>query len=416
MRPSAPEFNASHDIAEAIARLDPGPLTEEGLRIGIWPLFSRVIAASGDQVYLANHSLGRPLDRTSRDVQLAIDAWATRLDEAWGVWLEGQSRFCEGVARLIGAPGPDHIVFRTSAGQALRAVLSTYDRPIHVVTTRGEFDSIDFILKAHADRQRAHVTWVEPDSEGLFHASDLRAAITEQTDLVVVSSVFFQTGQVLDGLEEIVAIAHAGHARVLVDTYHAAGVLPLDVTALGVDYAVGGSYKYLRGAAGACWLYVSPRVLEESRQPLETGWFAKASPFQYARPENALYADGIGGWQESTPPILVPFQALAGLELVNGLGVGRLRAYSLHQQRELIRLFREAGIPAQGGSSDRGAFVVVRHERAFDLALRLRELGVVTDARGVNWRFCPDILNSRSELAEAVLRVARLVESLPSGR
>lgn len=413
MKFSPSDLPVSGDLAGALASLETGPLTEEGVRHRLWPLFSRVLAASPDLVYLANHSLGRPLDRTMQDVQQALEAWTMHLDDAWEVWLEGQRRFREGVARLIGAPGPETIAFRTSAGQGLRAVLSTYDRPVRIVTTRGEFDSIDFILKAHADRRRAIITWVAPDAHGVFDAAALRAAISSRTDLVVVSSVFFQTGQVLQGLEELVAIAHGAGARVLLDTYHHAGVLPLDVTALGVDYAIGGSYKYLRGTAGACWLYVSPRILEESRLPLETGWFAKAAPFQYARPDRALYAEGVEGWQESTPPVLAPFQALAGLEFVHGVGIERLRSYSLQQQRELVRLFREVGIPALGGTTDRGAFVLVRHEQAPLLAKRLREVGVVTDARGPHWRFCPDLLNTRSELATAVQRVARLVATLP---
>ena len=413
MRSSHSDPTLSGDLDRSIAALDSGPLTEEGLRLRIWPHFSRVLESTPDAIYLANHSLGRPLDRTVQDVQHALEAWSMRLDDAWDVWLEGQQRFRAGVARLIGAPGPDTIVFRTSAGQGLRAVLSTYDRPIRVVTTRGEFDSIDFILKAYADRRRATITWVAPDAQGLFDAASLRAAISARTDLVVVSSVFFQTGQALQGLEELVAIAHGVGARVLLDTYHHAGVMPLDVTALDVDYAIGGAYKYLRGAAGACWLYVSPRILEESRLPLETGWFAKAAPFRYARPERALFAEGIDGWQESTPPVLAPFQALAGLDLVNGLGLDRLRSYSLQQQRELVRLFREVGIPALGGTPDRGAFVVVRHEQAPMLASRLKDAGVVTDARGSSWRFCPDLLNTRAELATAVQRVARLMDSLP---
>src|SRR5262249_42486366 len=158
--------------------------------------------------------------------------------------------------------------------------------------TRGEFDSLDVILREYARRGRIALTLVEPRSNDEFAAVDVKAAIAPATDLVVVSQVMFQTGQRLPELDSIVSHAHAVGARVLLDVYHSLGVFPVDVSALGVDFIVGGSYKYLRGGPGACFLVIAPEQLDAGFATVDIGWFAKASPFDYERPDPPRFAAG----------------------------------------------------------------------------------------------------------------------------
>src|ERR1700755_273652 len=108
-------------IDEAIAQLGPGPLTEDSVQQHIAPLFSRVLAI--DRVYLANHSLGRPLDAMANDLREATSLWETKLGDAWDAWLAEQGAFRGRIAQLIHAPRADCVVPKTSAGQGLRAVL-----------------------------------------------------------------------------------------------------------------------------------------------------------------------------------------------------------------------------------------------------------------------------------------------------
>jgi kynureninase len=297
---------------------------------------------------------------------------------------------------------------KTSAGQGLRAVLNSFDHPPSVVATRGEFDSLDVVLREYARRGRIALTLVEANPDGTFDAQAIRDAIVPGSGLVVLSQVMFQTGQVLPDLPALVAHAHASGAQVLLDVYHALGVLPVDVVALDVDYAVGGSYKYLRGGPGACFLYVAPRVLASGRRTLDTGWFAKESPFSYARPEPPRFAEGGDGWLESTPPVLPWYQARAGQRFVLGVGVARLREHSLAMQQRLVALLAERGIAARGGTPDRGAFAIVRRDDAVALAERLRAEGIDTDARGPFLRLCPDVLTSDDELVRAADALARV--------
>ena len=252
-------------------------LTEESLRSRVWPRFSRTLARGG--IYLANHSLGRPLDRTAEDVAAALDAWYRDMDGAWRVWVQARERFRALTARLVHAPRADCIIPKTSAGQGLRAVLNSFPGKIRVATTDAEFDSIDFILRVYREKGRIELK-IAPWGELPLGA-----------DLLVVSTVAFRTGQVLKELPRLIHDAHAAGALALLDVYHHAGVLPLDLAALGADFAIGGSYKYLRGGPGACWLYVRPGLVDTLRT-LDTGWFAKKDVFAYARPEPPEFGPG----------------------------------------------------------------------------------------------------------------------------
>jgi kynureninase len=396
----------SKGIEAAVAALGDEPLTEPAVTAHIAPLFSRVLERRRIAIDLANHSLGRPLDATAADVAEAIVLWQQQLGDAWDTWLEEMRAYRARLGRLLHAPRDDCVVPKTSAGQGLRAVLNTYDSAPRVVATQGEFDSIDLILRQYARRGRIALALVEPRADGLFAAADLRAAMRKGVDLVVVSQVVFNTAQILLELPALIGEAHEAGARVLVDVYHSLGILPVDVAALDADFAIGGSYKYLRGGPGACYLYLHPRLLDGSLSTLDTGWFAKREPFSYQRPDPPQFAAGGDAFLESTPPILPFYQARAGQIFTLAIGVERLRAYSLRQQRRLVALLRERGIEAAGGTEDRGAFVVILDSHAVELAVVLQERGVHVDARGPYLRLCPDVLTTDAELTAAAQIIA----------
>ena len=402
-----------HDIEAAVAALGSGALTEASLTADVAPLFSRALAASPDRIYLANHSLGRPLDCTEADVRECLGEWYARMGDAWDAWMEEVGAYRARLARLLRAARPDCVVPKTSAGQGLRAILNSYDvdeRP-RVVATRGEFDSLDVILREYGRRGRIELAFVEARADGRFDTADILDAIGGRVDLVVVSQVVFSTGQRLDGLDAIVDRSHAANGRVLLDVYHAVGVLPVDITALDADFAVGGSYKYLRGGPGACYLYLHPRHLDGSLRTLDTGWFAKRDPFDYARPDPVQFAEGGDAFLESTPPVATFYQARAGQRLALALDPARIRAYSLRQQRRLVELLAAHGLDACGGDEGHGAFIVVTNPDAARWCDALAARGVVADARGNRLRLCPDVLTRDEDLARAADQLANVART-----
>lgn len=403
----SPRADTAAMIAAAAAAMGPGPLTEKGITRHIAPMFSRVLSGPDRPIYLANHSLGRPLDATAADLAEAVGLWQSRLGNAWDAWLAEIAAYRARLAALLHAPRTDCVVPKTSAGQGLRAILNSYDRVPRVVATRGEFDSMDVILRQYARRGRIELRFVEARADGTFDVDPILAAVRD-VDLVVVSQIMFNTGQVLPALPALIAAAHAAGARVLVDVYHSLGVIPVDIAALDADFAIGASYKYLRGGPGAGYMYVHPRHLDSGFSTLDIGWFAKKAPFDYVRPDPPEFASGGDALMESTPPVLTCYQARAGQVFTTAVGVARLRAYSLAQQRSLVGLLAEHGVRAEGGSEDRGAFVIVRSDQARAWAGELERQGVIADSRGEIMRLCPDLLTTQAELAGAAERLGKI--------
>jgi kynureninase len=403
------------NLVDAVAALGPGALTEEALGRHIFPLFSRSLAAPG--IYLANHSLGRPLDQTEDDLREGFQQWQTKLGDAWDPWQEEEQQHRTRLAQLIGAPRTDCIIPKTSAGQGLRTVLNALphgssDVP-RVLSSASEFDSVDIILKQYAAVGRIHLQLANCHTpNGNIDLSPLLDAISGNADLVVVSQVLFATGQVIPHLDRLAAECHRSGARLLVDAYHAIGVFPVDVAAMQADFMIGGSYKYLRGGPGAAFLYISPDALQSGLQPIDIGWFAKDQHFAYDRPTPPRFAPGGDAFLEATPPVLTWYQARAGQQLTLGLGLDRIRAYNLARLGRLKRYLTEAGIAATGADEQHGGFLAVGHSEAPSLVQALEQRGVITDARDRWLRLSPDYLTTDSQMREAAATLASIHASI----
>jgi kynureninase len=401
-------MTATTALAGAVAALGPAALTEAALRLHIFPLFSRTLAAPGN--YLANHSLGRPLDQTEDDLREGFHLWQSKLGNAWDAWLEEEHAHRSRIAQLIHVPRADCVVPKVSAGQGLRTVLNALPGTPRVLTTASEFDSVDVILKQYAAIGRIHLQAVNCHaSDGTLDLAPLFEAIPDGAELVVISQVLFMTGQVVPDLNRLAAHCHQHGARLLVDAYHAIGVFPVDVTAMNADFALGGSYKYLRGGPGAAFLYISPDALASGLQPIDIGWFAKEQSFLYQRPDPPRFAPGGDAFLESTPPVLTYYQARAGQQLTLLLGVARIRAYNLDRLNRLKRYLAGAGIAAEGADEQHGGFLTIEHAAAPSLAASLERYGITTDARSRWLRLSPDYLTTDAQIREAADAVASCI-------
>jgi len=234
--------------------------------------------------------------------------------------------------------------------------------------------------------------------------------LRQEIDLVVISQVMFMNGQAVHNLEQLADACHSVGAKLLVDSYHAIGVFPVDVAAMRADFAIGGSYKYLRGGPGACFLYLSPEILASGLRPLDTGWFARENTFGYERHDPPRLRAGGDAFLESTPPVLTYYQARSGQQFTLAMTVERLREYGQKQLSQLKLYLADAGIDAIGGDANHGAFLSVRHTNASDLAKKIVESNVITDARGEWLRLCPDCLTRDDELRTAASALQRALE------
>jgi kynureninase len=275
-----------------------------------------------------------------------------------------------------------------------------------VVYEEGNFPSVRYLYQAQ-ERRGADIL-VAADDEGVVEAID------ERTLLVPVTHVLFKTGEIQD-IEAIVARAHDVGALVVLDAYQSVGTVPLDVTKLGVDFAVGGSVKWLCGGPGAAWLYVRPELVE-TLEPALTGWQAHARPFAF-EPEQD-YAEGAARFLTGTPNVPALYAATAGYEVVEGVGVERIRARSVEQTSLLIELLESAGFDV-GSPRDparRGGTVVVKPPDFERVGRELMDRGVICDWRpDVGLRLGPHFYNTDDELRYAVEQIAELSRATAAG-
>jgi kynureninase len=360
-----------------------------------------------ETTYLINHSLGAmPAAAEERMLRYAHD-WKTRGIRAWGEgWWDLPLTVGDQIARLIGAP-PGTVSMHQNVTIAEAVVLSCFGfdgTRRRIVYEEGNFPSVRYLYQA----QRGADIVVGADDEGVVEAID------DRTLLVPVTHVLFKTGEIQD-IEAIVERAHEHGALVVLDAYQSVGSVPLDVTALGVDFAVGGSVKWLCGGPGAGWLYVRPD-LSATLEPSLTGWQAHARPFDF-EPEQD-YADGAARFLTGTPNVPALYAATAGYDVIEEVGVERIRARSVEQTALLVELLAEAGF--QVGSpydpARRGGTVVVRTPDFARVDQELAARGILCDYRpDVGLRLGPHFYNTDDELRYAVEQISEIAGSRIAG-
>jgi kynureninase len=356
-----------------------------------------------DTTYLINHSLGAMPRRAEEGLAEYARAWRERGVRAWGEgWWELPMTVGDQVGRIVGAP-PGSTVMHQNVAVAAAVVLSCF-RPEpprnRAVYERGNFPSVRYLYQSRPDLEVV----VCEDDEAIV------AAIDERTLLVPISHVLYKSGEIQD-VAAIVRRAHEVGAHVVLDAYQSAGIVPLDVTALGVDFAVGGSVKWLCGGPGNGWLYVRPD-LAERLEPTVTGWQAHAEPFAFE--EELRYADGAARFLTGTPNVPALYAATAGYDLIEEVGVERIRARSLEQTGLAIELAQAAGFEVRSPlEPDRRGGTVTVHVPEFAAVHReLAAREIVCDFRpGAGLRLGPHFFTSDDELRHAIAQIAEILET-----
>jgi kynureninase len=283
-------------------------------------------------------------------------------------------------------------------------VLSCF-RPVdpqrnRVVYEEGNFPSVRYLYQAQPELD---VVVVEDDQA-------IVDAIDERTLLVPITHVLFKTGEIQD-VEAIIRRAHEVGAHVVLDAYQSAGIVPLDVTALNVDFAVGGSVKWLCGGPGNGWLYVRPD-LADVLEPTFVGWQAHARPFGFE--PDLEYAEGAARFLTGTPNVPALYAATSGYDLIEEIGVERIRENSIRQTQLLIDLCDEAGfeVGSPRDAARRGGTVTMRTPEFEAVHKELGERQIICDFRpDAGLRLGPHYYNTGEELRYAIEQIAEIVSS-----
>jgi kynureninase len=359
-------------------------------------------------VYLNSNATGA----TPRSAKLVLQEYWRTLerwrDNVWRDWLHDLHRHADEIAALLGAPAGS-VVCDTNVATLLARVASCFDfqaRP-GVVTTDLEFPSVPFVL--HAFRRYGAVLTVVPSGDGIaIDAEQIARAIDERTQLVCVSHATFATGALLD-VEPIVRRARHVGALVALDAYQSAGVVPIDVGALDVDFVLGGAHKWLCGSYESAFLYVRPSLIQHL-EPAATGWMATADPLSFE--VSNTWATDARRFASGTPAVLPSLLSRPGLAIVREISIDSIRRLSLARTDRIISRADEAGlqVATPRAHEQRGGIVALRFPGDAGVARALIERGFVCSYRG-GIRLAPHFYNTDDEVERFLDELVRLARA-----
>ena len=363
--------------------------------------------------YMISHSLGAMPRRAVESLQQFTDTWASRGIRAWEEgWWAMPVTVGDLIGSIIGA-GKGEVVMHQNVSICQWIVASCFDwrAPRNKLVTDGlNFPSNDYIYYG-LERQGARVVRVASDDGMTLSLEAMLAAIDAQTRLVSVSQVAFRSSYVQD-LAAITKRAHEVGAMVVADLYQSAGCLPVNVRELGVDFATGGSVKWLCGGPGAGYLYVR-RDLWSQLQPAATGWQAHQEPFGF-EPAPIRFADDAMRFLNGTPNVPAMYSARPGYEIINEIGVQNIRAKSLRQTQLLMDLADEAGIPVRTfrEAARRGGVVILDVPNGQEVTRELARREILVDYRPLaGIRIAPHFYTTDEEVRHTVSQIREIADA-----
>jgi kynureninase len=369
-------------------------------------------------IYLDGNSLGAlPKATPAAMARVVEQEWGVGLIRSWNSpdfggagWFDAASRIGSKIAPMVGA-APHEVIACDSTSvnlfKLIAAALAMQPGRKVILSEPGNFPTDLYMIEGLERQGLAERRLAE--REGLAKALDGDVA------LLLLTHVHYKTGALHD-MAALTRAAHEAGALVLWDLSHSTGAVPVDLNAVGADFAVGCGYKYLCGGPGApAFTYVAERHHTKLAQPL-TGWFGHAAPFAFS--DDYEGAPGIERLLCGTSPVLGLAALEVGVDLIAEIGVGRLYAKSQALSEFFLQCLKALDVhldlvsPAE--SSARGSQLSFRHPDAYAICQALIARGVIGDFRD------PDVL--RLGFAPAYLRFAdiaaaarHLAEVLDSG-
>jgi len=358
------------------------------------------------QVYVNSCSQGALSDAVRQAYADYLRDWEEK-GAPWEYWVERAETARASFAGLVNAH-PDEVAVTTSLSAGVSAVMSGLrfeGGRTKIVVSDFEFPTVGQISHAQELRGR-RVVHVPEAGDATIPLERFDEAIDEETALVAVAYICYRNGARAD-LEGVVRLAHERGALVLVDAYQAAGAIPIDVKALGVDFLAAGTVKYLLASAGLGFLYCRADLVERIL-PTQTGWFADEDIFRmdirdYSPSRTARR------FEAGTPPVPNIYAGIAGIELMKEIGVAETEAHVRGLNELLI-----AGVDELGGRvvtprdpAKRGPLVAVASTDEHALVDALAGEGVITSSRDGNLRVSPHCYNSAEDIANVLAALKR---------
>ncbi len=294
--------------------------------------------------YMISNSLGAMPREAESELMHYTHEWQTEGVEAWHSWFPLVDTVSGLFGKIIGAEAQDVTLVHnlTIASALIASCLDFSGKRNKVVFTELHFPTISYLWHGW-QKYGAKVHLVKSDDGITVDAQRIIDAIDEQTLIVPISHVYFRSGALQD-IRTIIEKAHSVGALVMVDSYQAAGVVPIDVKALNVDILASGVLKWLCGGPGAAFMYLR-RDLHEKFRPAIRGWLGDKEPFDFTMPD-INYAEGMHRFLTSSIQVPCLYTAVPALKMMGEIGIDAIREKSLLMTQRIFDKCDEYGFKA----------------------------------------------------------------------
>ncbi len=353
----------------------------------------RFVISDPSLIYFDGNSLGRLPRSTVDRVRGALEwEWGDRLIRSWDErWMELPVRVGDLIGTgLLGAQPGETVVSDSTTVNLYKLSVAAFDaragRSV-VVASRDSFPTDRYVVEGIAAARGAAVRWIDADPVEGPQPADVVRALDEDVAFALLDHVHYRSAAIADMAATTAAIHGAG-ALALWDLCHSVGAVPVDLTAAGVDLAVGCTYKYLNGGPGApSFVYVRSELQGELRQPI-WGWWGRRDMFEMEQGYEPTR--GIRSNLTGTPPVLSLAAIEEGVRMLIEAGIDRVRAKGEALTSFAVDLFDALLAPlgfdlaSPRDALRRGSHVTVTRADARDLCSAMIERGVIPDFRQPN--------------------------------
>ncbi len=381
------------------------------------------------QIYLDGNSLGLLSKRAEKTLNQVFDSWKQYGIDGWSEgdypWYTLSENLGEKVAPLVGGK-PEEVIVTGSTTSNLHQLVATFYRPegkrTKILADELNFPSDIYALQSqlqlHGYDPGEHLIQVKSQDGRTIHEDDVIEAMTDDIALIILPTVLYRSGQLLD-IEKITKAANERGIPIGWDGCHSVGAIPHQFHDMQVDFAYWCHYKYVNsGPGGVAGLFVHEKHL--NKRPGLTGWFGSDKDRQFDMEHTFTKADTAGAYQIGTPHVLSVAPLIGSLELFEEAGgIERIREKSLKQTDYFMNLVKdrlgtygfELGNPTE--ENRRGGHICLEHSEAARIAKALKHNNVIPDFRAPNViRLAPiAFYTSYTDIYNAVDRLKRIMEN-----
>lgn len=352
-----------------------------------------------DSIYMDGNSLGLLSKRAERSLLTSLEDWKNHGIDGWtkGVqpWFYLSEKLAERMAPLVGA-AMDEIIVSGSTTTNLHQLVATFYKPTgtrtKILADELNFPSDLYALKSQLQSRglnpEEHLLLVKSQDGRMLEEDDIIEAMTEEVAIVVLPTVLYRSGQILD-MKRLTTEAHKRNILIGFDACHSIGAIPHSFSEWDVDFAYWCNYKYLNGGPGAVGgLYVNQKHLGTT--PGLAGWFGSDKSKQFDLEIDFTQASNAAAYQIGTPHVLSMAPLVGSLEIFTEAGIDRIREKSLLLNQYMMDLIDhdlvDMGFTIGNPRDDvrRGGHVSLEHKEAARICKSLKENGIIPDFRAPN--------------------------------